>query len=614
MTQSGRRALAALATLAVVLAAAVSLRAAPAFSLGWYGDGTCDDAEAANPGAPGDCLYGVREADCGNGVDDDSDERTDALDPDCLDEVCEPQKEACGDGVDQDCDGEDLPCCRWWEVWCQGSGEGLSFGGITAERTEVLDLPEGSAARWDIAQTETAFVLSAADRDVWIEGDEDELTWSLVGGPATAESSAQIFPNDFDASVDVANPGDFRFLVRAGESRSFEFLATGQAEVAACVDSRFVLGGIRWGYEATDDMPFELPLGEDAFPMRAFELCPLADRTGWCSDGVDNDGNGLADCDDLSCQNEDGTCGSSGREVCGDGDDNDADGKFDCADTECAGVTIERPGYALGILCEPSGEATCSDGWDNDGDGLTDSYDPNCGGGATEHCFNETDDDADGLADCADPDCAGPQGQEGYECEPSGESICDDGFDNDGDGNAECDDADCAGHPSCVTEPGIEVEFVSAETNPIFIADLSTSTADVYEFRVSYRVTARGDDVYLDRSVTRLATAEGQIGPFDGTAWATSSDSTRGAANVVGQTVIASGSTAGDSAGSFKIADGNSRTFTLAVTLEAAANGWSAVQVAGLNWSHYPDRSVGDHWHGMDVEELRTNLQYMKRL
>lgn len=572
MTQSGRRALATLGILAVALAAAVGLRAAPAFSLGWYGDGTCDDSEAANPGAPGDCRYEVRETDCGNGIDDDSDERTDALDPDCLDKVCEPQKEACGDGVDQDCDGEDLPCCRWWEVWCQESGGGLSFGGITAERTEVLDLPEGSAARWDIAQTETAFVLSAADRDVWIEGDEDELTWSLVGGPATAESSAQIFPNDFDASVDVANPGDSRFLVRAGESRVFEFLATGQAEVAACVDSRFVLGGIRWGYEATDDTPFELPLGEDAFPMRAFELCPLADRTGWCSDGVDNDGNGLADCDDLSCQNEDGTCGSSGREVCGDGDDNDADGKFDCADAECAGVTVERSGYALGILCEPSGETTCSDGWDNDGDGLTDSYDPNCGGGATEHCFNETDDDADGLADCADPDCAGPQGQEGYECEPSGESICDDGFDNDGDSAVDCDDAACA--TRCA--PGLSVRFVSESSQRENGSD--PGDGDRVTFDITFAAAANGQDVYLD----------GDLGmsPYGGSqlSWWWTDDSSPLASTTVGA-LTAVGGSAKDSYGNYLIRAGDERVFRLRTFAVATQDNTSVgVRISKISW------------------------------
>jgi hypothetical protein len=55
--------------------------------------------------------------------------------------------------------------------------------------------------------------------------------------------------------------------------------------------------------------------------------------------------------------------------MCTDGIDNDNDGLADCADPDCAGIGG----------CGPEGKyATCSDGIDNDGDGLTDCADSGC--------------------------------------------------------------------------------------------------------------------------------------------------------------------------------------------------------------------------------------------
>jgi len=79
-----------------------------------------------------------------------------------------------------------------------------------------------------------------------------------------------------------------------------------------------------------------------------------------CNDGIDNDGDGLLDCQDLDC-NDNNAC----QEICNDGIDNDGDGFIDCFDLECEDFQdclIER----------------CIDGEDNDGDGLIDCDDPDC--------------------------------------------------------------------------------------------------------------------------------------------------------------------------------------------------------------------------------------------
>ena len=75
-----------------------------------------------------------------------------------------------------------------------------------------------------------------------------------------------------------------------------------------------------------------------------------------CGNGLDDDENGLTDCDDPAC------FGNSCPEVCGDGLDNDADGAADCADVDCDEFCMEL----------------CDDGIDNDEDLAVDCDDEDC--------------------------------------------------------------------------------------------------------------------------------------------------------------------------------------------------------------------------------------------
>ena len=98
-----------------------------------------------------------------------------------------------------------------------------------------------------------------------------------------------------------------------------------------------------------------------------------------CSDGIDNNDNGLTDCMDQACDGTvvdtgggEFTCEPGGEFICDDGFDNDDNGLIDCADMGCDGVVIDS------AICEPAGETSCEDGFDNDNNGLTDCADSNC--------------------------------------------------------------------------------------------------------------------------------------------------------------------------------------------------------------------------------------------
>jgi hypothetical protein len=128
-----------------------------------------------------------------------------------------------------------------------------------------------------------------------------------------------------------------------------------------------------------------------------------------CSDGDDNDADGLFDDDDPGCLlNGDFEAPDPDRAACADAVDNDGDGMNDLDDPGCSALT-DHDEYNDPI-------PGCKDGIDNDDDGLFDyPNDPGCmvsldddeddpcpNGTACPSCSNGIDDDEDGIEDYPD--------------------------------------------------------------------------------------------------------------------------------------------------------------------------------------------------------------------
>jgi hypothetical protein len=167
-----------------------------------------------------------------------------------------------------------------------------------------------------------------------------------------------------------------------------------------------------------------------------------------CTDGIDNDGDGLIDCNDVDClgsSNGDFVCCYNGTEIdtsvctgttqCDDTTNECVDcieGVLDCAEgyTCTEGSCIEDPIETLGGT---EGER-CNDGYDNDGDGLIDMNDRGCTGllddDERNECADEYDNDGDNLVDMYDFGCSSVADV----TEDVSETRCNDGIDNDGDG------------------------------------------------------------------------------------------------------------------------------------------------------------------------------------
>ncbi|MEK6900190.1 MAG: hypothetical protein AABX05_03635, partial [Nanoarchaeota archaeon] len=133
-----------------------------------------------------------------------------------------------------------------------------------------------------------------------------------------------------------------------------------------------------------------------------------------CSDGRDNDGDGLVDMQDPGCtspQDDDENNQPNNDTQCSDHVDNDGDGLVDMNDPGCTSPQDDDEDN------QPNYDTQCSDGADNDGDGVADIRDPGC----------HTDGNA-GNVDSYDVHDNDETDQ------PNNDTQCSDHVDNDGDG------------------------------------------------------------------------------------------------------------------------------------------------------------------------------------
>ena len=396
------------------------------------GDGTCNPVELCS--CPADCTPSAGEipgSTCLDGIDNDCDGLSDCNDPDCATEspacscgnfVCDPGEtqcncaidcggvpgpEVCNDGVDNNCDGaiDCLDAACTCTTFCGGvCGDAVCF------TSEICTCPTD------------------------------------CGPPVTSESGlcTDGLDNDCDSFVDCGDPDCFSDPACAG---------------GGCGDGICTSAEMCW-------------CAVDCGPPAASESWPST-----CTDGLDNDCNGVADCNDPGCSFEpccgppgcgDGLCTPpaesqcncpfdcgvpSPGENCTDGIDNDCNGLIDCNDPFCAAIPPCAPITCPDGNCTPSEICTCSldcgppppaeipgstctDGLDNDCDGLIDSNDPDCP--APPPCGNGTCAPAE-ICTCL-LDCGPP---------PQTETNCNDGLDGDCDGFVDCADPDCANAPNC---------------------------------------------------------------------------------------------------------------------------------------------------------------------
>lgn len=314
------------------------------------------DGYSTNSGAFQINVYASAERDCTDGVDEDGDGAVDCDDSDC-DASC--PEDACGDGVDDDTDGftdcDDVDCvvsaiCLE-ETDCNDGLDDDGDGFTDCDDPSCADDATCIAtACYDDALGDAygdAFATVALDGDdvttsCGYGGDDAFVTWTA---PATATwTIATTADSSFDYITLEAASGDCASLTSLGCEETYPYYEGDPSVTLALVAGDIVGLAVESAY---------------GYPASA-TLTAWADTEFDCADGLDNDGDGAADCDDAACGS---VCPET---LCGDSLDNDADGSTDCADEDC----VTQP------IC--SVEADCTDGLDDDGDGFTDCADPAC--------------------------------------------------------------------------------------------------------------------------------------------------------------------------------------------------------------------------------------------
>ena len=195
-----------------------------------------------------------------------------------------------------------------------------------------------------------------------------------------------------------------------------------------------------------------------------------------CSDGIDNDGNGLVDCEDPGCQTKrlDGTLGpaetvcateENNIYTCSDGKDNNGNGFIDCEDNSCKNTAVCCVAQGKEGDCSEEDKTSqecikealesCADGKDNDCNDYTDCGDFNCSksaiGAVKEYCLivqGKSSSNTESPEYKAAKEFFDKSGVKAQQSEDT-EDLCSDGIDNDWNGLTDCDEPGCKGFEHC---------------------------------------------------------------------------------------------------------------------------------------------------------------------
>ena len=375
--------------------------------------GSCDASGACV------CTAGAVEV-CNDGKDNDCNGKIDCGDPTCSGKACKLPSgldglcggagtcacpgtvEACGDGIDDDCDG--LVDCD--DPDCQPKGNAL--GGVCDAKGHTCAPPQLSGG------TSMCNVCSG-------NGGMPQAHENTCGDNADNDCDGLIDCQDPDcgnlscsASNKTCSPTTLQCTCASTVENCDDHIDNDCDGLIDCDDPQCA---------QTACGPSGLTCGGGSAPATSCSCSgnggtPQTTETA-CNDGKDNDCNGLVDCLDAACRPTAGNtyglvCGQHGQMCdasgscicpggqthetsCSDGSDNDCDGLVDCADPDCNGLVCSTVG---GKICSAS---ACT-----------------CPGGASPEttCNDGIDNDCNGVADCNDSACANQQ------CGPSGTQIC----------------------------------------------------------------------------------------------------------------------------------------------------------------------------------------------
>ncbi len=163
---------------------------------------------------------------------------------------------------------------------------------------------------------------------------------------STADSGASGFLQGYPCTSIAGEGAEHVVLFEANETEIVELSAQGGIDGVIVIDDasggcavdQCVAGGAQGAvFQAEAGRTYGIVVEHAPGPSALVELelsCGVSSEVS-CSGGIDEDGNGLTDCEDPTCL---GTpeCPPAGESACDDGVDEDFDGATDCEDLDCA--------------------------------------------------------------------------------------------------------------------------------------------------------------------------------------------------------------------------------------------------------------------------------------
>ncbi len=410
--------------------------------------------------------FPATETNCANNVDDDNDGLFDCDDPDCTNTA------VCGDlainEIDYNQPGTDT--AEFVELYNAGNTT-LTFDNVSLKFVDGALTPAVVYGTIDLTGQTLApkHYMVVADPAVVVPMGQVRVDLSSViiqNGPSDAVA---LFDGNSQTVIDSLAYQGAVTSAKIG-AQTYD-LVHGNATTAADRDLAPNISVIRFpnGSRSGDDS-VDWTITPVVTPGAANLLAEI------CNNGIDDDGDGLVDCNDtVDC-----SAAPNCVEICNDGIDNNGNLLVDCQEASCNTKSCAANGKKCqGTTCAcPGGntETACGDGVDNDCDGFVDCADTDCTGNAAcaEICTDHLDNNMNGLVDCADPLCANKTcGAFGLLCSgttcacPGGstETACADGLDNDCDGLVDCMDPNCTANVACMGGVLIFSEYVEGTSN-----------------------------------------------------------------------------------------------------------------------------------------------------
>ncbi len=444
------------------------------------------------------CMCRPEPERCDNGIDDDCNGLVDCMDPICRGFPgcgCMPAPEFCANGIDDDCNGlidcmdpicfSDPACCMPAPEDCSNMVDDDCDGRVDCADFDCRSTPDCTATCPDgdlgsrvgprVATGSTVGRLSRLTASCAGSAASPEFAYSWRA-PFTGRFSIDTIGSDYDTALHVHTSGCFGPEIACDD------------DSGPGVQSRVLLS-LRGGQEVV--------IVVDGFGMGSvgnyvLNINPAATEVGNCTDGIDNDRDGLTDCRDPDCGSDPAcmrTCpemdigraigfGVARGSTRGQGDDltpscamsaspdvgiawtapRTARYRFDTRGSSFDTVLSLRDGSCMGpeIACDNDAIAPASRITRSvvagtrlvivvDGNGFTaGDFQLNIRAFEAPFCGDMIDNDSDGNTDCADSECAGRP-----ECCVPMPEICDDGVDQDCDGLIDCADPNCAGSLAC---------------------------------------------------------------------------------------------------------------------------------------------------------------------